>query len=78
MNHAGSCLGFICTCSNKPDFESMDREAQIRHILENANMAPYEEDELRDELDLIVSERDEDRWLDKMENERFERMRGDE
>lgn len=78
MTHAGSCLGFICTCSSKPDLENMDREAQIRHILKNANMAPYEEDELRHELALIVSERDEERWLDKMENERFERMRGDE
>lgn len=75
MSHAGSCLGFICTCKQKPDFENMDREHQIRHILKNANMQPYEEEELLRELVSIVSDRDEDKLLDKMENERFERKR---
>ena len=75
MSHAGSCLGFICTCKQKPDFENMDREHQICHILNNANMQPSEEEELLRELVSIVWDRDEDKWLDKMENERFERKR---
>jgi hypothetical protein len=75
MSHAGSCLGFICTCKEKPDFENMEREERIRHILKNANMQPYEEDELREELAQIVAERDEELWLDKCENDCFERMR---
>ena len=53
----------------------MDREHQICHILNNANMQPSEEEELLRELVSIVWDRDEDKWLDKMENERFERKR---
>jgi hypothetical protein len=38
-------------------------------------MQPSEEEELLRELVSIVWDRDEDKWLDKMENERFERKR---
>lgn len=50
------------------------RLEEIKEMLEIGNLTPSEEDELRDELEVLQQELDEELWLEKRENDRFERM----